>query len=271
MISNRPHALVIGAGSAIGEAVTEALIEAGYTTTIAGPDTAVARADASRSSRHCSAAFVDVTRPESCIALMERELKHAKLEVVVNCAAHSSYAPLTEQKFDDWDRTFAVSLQGAMNVLAAVARRLADGAGDRQPMSIVSISSLNGTLPVYGYAAYCAAKAGLEMLTRVAALELAPRARVNAVAPGPVDVPSSFVHSFPAFLDGIRRRHLIAHRLAAPAEVARAVLFLASDSATWITGQTLTLDGGVGLNYGDLPDPKTIENRFAHAPKEELK
>lgn len=260
MTSMQEHerlAVVIGAGSSIGLEIARALAT-DHRVWIAGP-----LSDAEHSAAFIPRAVareVDVTDPSSCDRLLLAAAEEG-LVTVINLACFSEPAPLVAQSMGalekaraSWHRTINVGLLGAMHVLSAAGAALR-GRGVRA--SLVSVSSINARLAVPGYAAYCAAKAGLDMLTQVAAVELAPL-RVNAVAPGPVETISESLDAFPGFLDGLRKRHVLDSRLTRPADVARVVRFLVSPESDWITGQTLTVDGGVSINHGAIPSPKDL-------------
>jgi NAD(P)-dependent dehydrogenase (short-subunit alcohol dehydrogenase family) len=258
MADMTPHftgrtAVIIGAGSRLGFAIARELHARGARVWIAGPELEICRRDAGKLDG-ARAVQLDVTDFSSCQRALQSIGADSPVDVLVNCAAVSNHSPLPAGNFTDWERTIDVSLTGAMRVLGAAAPVMARAP---VPGAILTISSLNGEIPVPGYAAYCAAKAGVGMLTRVAALELAP-VRVNAVAPGPVEQPSKLFEQFPAFLDGLKQRHILGPRLTTPGDVANACLFLLGPESGWITGQTLVIDGGIGLNYGSLPHVSNI-------------
>ncbi len=140
-----------------------------------------------------------------------------------------------------WDRLFATNVKGLFFLTRAVGRHMVA----RRSGAVVSIGSIAGRLGRREMTAYGATKAGVEQITRVLALEWAPHGvRVNAVAPGYVRTPLvEPVFERPGFLDAVHARTPLG-RVAQPAEIAWPVLFLASDLASYITGQTLCVDGG---------------------------
>jgi glucose 1-dehydrogenase len=183
--------------------------------------------------------------------------------VLVNNAGIGRLSLLADMSVVDWDDVVDVSLKGTFLFTRAFARvAIPDGRGG----CVVNLSSLNAVAPTDGFGAYCAAKAGVSMLTQVAASELGPHGiRVNAVAPGKTLVP---VDHDPAA--GFRARNPRAEReflkrtplgrLGTPDDIAAAVEFLCSSEAGWITGVTLSVDGGNhvrGLHsYWDLAQPE---------------
>jgi len=112
----------------------------------------------------------------------------------------------------------------------------------RQGGSIVNITDIHAARPLKGYAVYCAAKAGLLGLTRALALELGPRVRVNAVAPGPIEWPQD-TNDFPPDARAAIIGHTLLKRVGSPADIARTVKFLIFD-APYVTGQVINVDGG---------------------------
>jgi NAD(P)-dependent dehydrogenase (short-subunit alcohol dehydrogenase family) len=234
--------LVIGSRSVVAQAVSALLIEKKYD---------VLLADKPLPGSHIDPLFeVDVTDMESCRRLAAI-VPPDNLTGVVCCAGLGIPGAIIDGSDWDWSEVIRVNLFGARNVLSAFSPLL-----NRQPRlgAFVFISSINSTLPVKGYSAYCASKAGLEMLVKVAALELAPTIRVNAVAPGPLYTNKPLHLHFPGFLAGLESRHPIGGRLTHANEVAETVLFLLSENALRISGQSIVVDGAVSLNYGDLPD-----------------
>ena len=233
-MSSGSVAVVFGGASGIGAATAQALSEAGYVVRVAdltGP------------------APVDVTDEEAVSAFLERVVEQdGALHLVVNSAGTSTLGLVTELAVEEFRRVVDVCLTGAFIVLKHAGRLVEPGG------SVISIASLNARQPGTGMAAYCSAKAGLVMLTQVAALELAPRrVRVNAVSPGLVVTPLTA----PAMdIPGIREAYLEntpLGRSGEPAEIAALLRFLLSDDAAWITGENIDVNGGAHLQrYPDL-------------------
>jgi NAD(P)-dependent dehydrogenase (short-subunit alcohol dehydrogenase family) len=162
------------------------------------------------------------------------------LDVLVNNAGAYPLADVLKVTAEEWDAVLAANLRSALLTLQAAARRMKAAGGG----SIVNVTSIQAFRPAEGLCAYSAAKAGLEMLTRSAAVELGPlEIRVNAVAPGVVWREGIEA----AWPDGVARYRAAAPlgRIAEPADVADACLFLASSAARFITGATLVVDGGM--------------------------
>jgi NAD(P)-dependent dehydrogenase (short-subunit alcohol dehydrogenase family) len=229
--------VVIGGASGIGAATARLLADRGDRVVVA--DLPGTEADI----------HVDVTDEASVEALFEQVVTaHGSFDGVVNCAGVSTLARVVDHDAAEWRRIVDVCLTGAFLVLKHAGRRVADGG------SLVSLSSLNARQPGTGLAAYCASKAGLVALTEVTALELGARGvRVNAVAPGLVVTPLTA----PAMdIPGVRDDYLentALGRSGEPDEIAAAIGFLLSDASSWITGETLDINGGAHLKrYPDL-------------------
>jgi len=238
--------VVIGAGSGIGRAIATSLAAAGAHVVVADrePDTAaVVAADVGG-----TAVTADVTDEAQVEALFATAVGLGPVTGVVNSAGVSTLSAVVDHDVADFRRVVDTCLTGSLIVLKHGGRAIADGG------ALVTIASLNARQPGTGMAAYCSAKAGVAMLTEVAALELAPRGiRVNAVSPGLVVTPLTQ----PAMdIPGIRESYLENTPLARsgePEEIAALVRFLLSDDARWITGDNIDINGGAHLaRYPDL-------------------
>ncbi len=237
-------AVVIGAASGIGWASAQALAVDGCRVTVADRNADGARERAAELGEPHTAAYVDVTDEDSVQLLFEK----GPLDVVVNCAGFSNIGLITDMPTDQFRSVIDVCLNGAFIVAKHAGRQLRDRG------VLVSISSLNARQPAAGMSAYCAAKAGLAMLTQVAALELAPRGiRVNAVSPGFVNTPLT---EPAAAVPGVIEEYLEntpLGRAGTPEDVANAVVFLCSPKSSWLTGEVLDLNGGAHLKrYPDI-------------------
>ncbi len=238
-------AVVVGGASGIGRAVAHALAAENYRVTVADRNSdGAARVRVELGDPHLCAT-VEVTDEESVQKLFAEA---GPLDVVVNTAGFGGVGLITDLPVAEFRSVVDVCLTGAFLVIKHAAPQLHDGG------ALVSVSSLNGRQPAVAMSAYCAAKAGLSMLTQVAALELAPRGiRVNAAAPGfvqtPLTEPATLI---PGLLDDYLDNTPLG-RAGTPEDIAEAVLFLCSPKSSWLTGEVLDLNGGAHLKrYPDL-------------------
>lgn len=169
--------------------------------------------------------------------------KHGQIDVLVNNAAIVEDKPFALMSADDWSSVLQTNLGGVFNCSRAVVRSMmAKGKG-----AIVNIGSVAGLIASPGQTNYAASKAGITALTRTLAVELAPKGiRVNVVVPGLLT--EGMAQRMDRHLAEERRNHIPLARFGSPEEVAHAVLFLASDDASYITGQQLVVDGGLSLS-----------------------
>jgi len=164
-----------------------------------------------------------------------------EIDVLVNCAGTVKDSLIVSMEEDDWRSVLETNLYGAFNCLKAAAERMLV----RRSGRIINVSSISATKGGKGQANYAASKAGLNALTRVAALELAPRGiTVNAVAPGMVVTEMSA--TVRALAGDALKRSIPVRRFAEPDDVTGLILFLASAGASYITGQVIDIDGGMG-------------------------
>jgi acetoacetyl-CoA reductase/3-oxoacyl-[acyl-carrier protein] reductase len=227
-------AWVTGGGSGIGRAAARLLAAAGarVVTLDVAPtaDESVVRA--------CT---LDV-RDSTAIRALVHQLEHEDLgpDILVNAAGVTRDGVVWKLADSQWDEVIDVNLTGAFRMVRAVAPGLrAGGRGG----SIVNVASINGIRGKFGQSNYAASKGGLIAFTRAVATELARDGiRVNAVAPGFTDTPMTA--SLPPETVDRAKREILLGRLARPEDIASAVLFLASDLSSFITGQVLVVDGG---------------------------
>ena len=190
----------------------------------------------------------DVTNPEEMQGAVAQTIDtFGHLDVLVNAAGHISSGTIETTSLAAWDAMMNVNLRAAFNLMQIASSHLIETRGN-----IVNISSVTGLRSFPGVLAYCVSKAGLDQLTRCAALELAPKGvRVNAVNPGVV---ITDIHkrggmndeAYEKFLEHSRTTHPLG-RVGLASEVAELVCFLASEEAAWITGGTYSIDGGRAL------------------------
>ena len=182
----------------------------------------------------------DVSVSGDVIRMLESALEaFGRVDVLVNNAGINVDAPFLDLSEDDWDRVIAVNLKGPFLCSQIVGRAMVAAGGG----SIVNISAVTGTVARRNGANYCASKAGLDMLTKCAALELAPQVRVNGLALGFFDSPLvGELYSAEQVAGVVGETPL--NRTGEFGEISAAVKFLASDAASFITGQTPIIDGG---------------------------
>ncbi len=252
-------AVVTGGASGIGLGCARRLAAEGASVVLADRNGGRAEAAAAELGEGVSAVSGDVTVEADVAAMVGAAVeRHGRLDVAVNAAGFGGFGPVTDLDVAEFRAVVDVCLTGVFLSVKHEARAMRAGDGG----AIVNIASLNARQPAQGMSAYCAAKAGVEMLTRCAAMDLgADGIRVTAVGPGLVETPlSATLTQDPALVAEYQENQTIAH-LGQPDDVAAAVAFLASDDAHWITGETLFVDGGAMT--GRYP---RLFDRFAEAP-----
>jgi NAD(P)-dependent dehydrogenase (short-subunit alcohol dehydrogenase family) len=237
-------AVVTGAGRGLGRALAFGLADAGAAVVLADRDGPSVRAVADELAPAAKAAAlcVDITDERACRELFDRaRADFGWVDVLVNNAAIDIIEPVEAVTLEHWRQVLDVNLTGAFLCARIASEALGEGG------SIINITSIAASAAVAGLASYSAAKAGLTQLTRVMALELAPRGiRVNAVAPGYLEnvmAGAGTVHGDPATETRIRTFTPLGRR-ARLSEIVGPVVFLASPAASYITGSILAVDGG---------------------------
>lgn len=235
-------AIVTGGASGIGRAVAGVLAEAGATVIVADRD--IAGASEVAEGLGGAALALDVTDPEAVDrAALDVTARYGPPAILINNAGIVHNAPALDMATADWARVIDVNLNGVFYCARAFGREMVAA----RRGAIVNISSICGQVTVHPQpqVAYNAAKAGVDQITRSLAVEWAAcGVRVNAVAPGYTATELTLAgRSRPDWFDTWLRATPMA-RMADPREIAMAVLFLASDAASYITGTVLTVDGG---------------------------
>ena len=247
-------ALVTGSSQGIGRGIAVRLAQEGADLIINGrhdDDEARTTLDQVRAEgrRACFIA-ADVGQVAECQRLVEEAIdKMGRLDILVNNAGVQRHSPFLEASEADYNLVLKVNLQGPFFLSQAFARHVRDtGRGGR----IINNSSVHEDLPFPNFTGYCLSKGGMKMLMRNLAIELAPLGiTVNNVAPGAIETPiNQSLMNQPEKLAGLLQ-NIPAKRLGQPRDVAGAVAFLASDDADYITGTTLTIDGGLLWNYSE--------------------
>jgi len=242
--------IVTGGASGIGAATVAAFAAAGARVVLADVDeTRGAEVAAGTGAELQRVDVADAGALAACVTAAAA--RHGRLDVLVSNAFATGVGGVERLPLGQWQRTLDVTLTPVFTGLAAAAPIMrAQGGG-----AIVNVASVSGLGGDRGLAAYNAAKAGVINLTRTAALELASAGiRVNAVCPGLIDTPSlaRALERRPQRAAVVRAAVPLA-RFGLPEEVARAILFLASDDATYVTGTTMVVDGGLTAGTG-IPD-----------------
>ncbi|MFC5141702.1 SDR family NAD(P)-dependent oxidoreductase [Actinomycetospora rhizophila] len=234
-------AVITGAGRGIGAVLARHAAKEGFRVAAWDLDGEAVRAVAAEIGEECVPLAVDVT-DESSVRAAVGELPAAP-SLVVNNAGIVRFGPLLELAAADWRAALDVNLTGTFLVARTAAERMiAESVGG----SVVNISSINGLAAAPGAGAYTSSKAGVVMLTEHMALEWGAHGiRVNAVAPGLIDAGMSDAIYADPEVRRLRSGRVPLGRLGTAQDVAETVLFLGSEKAAYITGQTLAVDGGI--------------------------
>ena len=236
-------AVVTGGASGIGKAIAMAFIEAGASVLICDLNAKAIEAVTSEFGNRAAGRVTDVS-DESQVegAMRQARDTFGSLDIVVNCAGFGAIAPLIELTADKWKSVQAVTLGGVFYGVKHAAREMLE---QGRPGVIINISSVNGRQAGEGQVAYCAAKAGVDQITRCGALELGPHSiRVVGIAPGLVETPLTKKELENPAMRELFMGVIPMNRAVEAREIADAAVFLASDKARSINGDTIVIDGG---------------------------
>lgn len=255
MSENKKVAVVTGSSKGIGKAIALAFANSneyyGIVVNSRKPNEAQYISEQIKSSNsNCDSISItaDISKEEDCIRLIEETIQHYKrIDVLVNNAGIQKDLPLTETTLSDWYQIISVDLTGPF-VCSREAVRYMQKQQDPKGGCIINISSVHQVIPKPHYVPYATSKAGIEMMTKTMALELAKYGiRANVVAPGAVETDMNIeLQTNKVELENVLKRIPVG-RIGKPEEIANVVEFLASDKARYVTGTTVLVDGGMTL------------------------
>lgn len=242
--------LVTGAAQGIGFGIARAFLEAGAKVALAdrNADALGEAAEDLAASKPAGVATVvtDISREEDVRKMVaETAERFGSVDVLVNNAGFGGMNYFWDISLEEWNSILATTLTGTFLCSREVARRMLER---KIRGKIINIASTNSLIPSTGIAAYCAAKGGVLMFTRVAALELAPHGiTMNAIGPGTTLTPiTEAFYNLPGLREAFLDRTPMG-RFGETEDIARVALFLASKYADWVTGQLILADGGQSL------------------------
>lgn len=238
-------ALVTGASSGIGRATAIALAHRGCRLVLAGRERAALEATVAAAGAEASVVVADLAEAgaaDRCVAAAIEA--YGQLDILVHAAGIIGSGTVESTSDEAWQQMMSINLDATFRMMRAATPHLKASRG-----TIVNVSSVTGLRAFPGVLAYCVSKAAVDQLTRCAALELAPAGvRVNAVNPGVVVTElhrrsGMDADTYAGFLEHSRGTHPLG-RVGDPEEIAACILFLASEDSGWITGETISVDGG---------------------------
>ena len=241
-------AIVTGAGSGIGQAAAELLSEEGAKVVVADIDPKGGKETVEAIKKKGNVAHfveVDISREADAKRISEEAVKvFGRINILVNDAATFVLKGF-DATLEDWQRSVGVNIIGTAMVTKYAVEHL-----KKQGGSIVNLSSMSAFVAQPNFTAYSSTKAAIAQMTRNMAMDLAPyKVRVNSVCPGPIITAASYRHmekvgQTPEEFDAIEGEKTLLKRTGRPREVAYAILFLASDESSYITGSCVMVDGG---------------------------
>ena len=248
-MTDTPIAVITGGTQGIGYACAEAICKSGARIVLADINADGVAKSAETLGNGTVCITCDMGDPKQVDALFDQiEAEFGAASILVNNAGIALPAPFFETTLDQFQSVIDVNLTGTFQAIQRAAKAMVSKGIEG---AIVNMSSVNAQVAIPSIAAYCASKGGVMQLTKAAALALAPHnIRVNAVGPGSIDTAMmASVNDNPDAMKMVMSRTPL-KRIGSPREIGDVVAFLASDKASYITGETIYVDGGrMGMNY----------------------
>lgn len=248
-MTDKPIALITGGAQGIGYACAEAIAEDGARIVVADRNADGIAAAAEKLGDDAVSMVCDMGDPAQITGLFDKiEKDVGTVSILVNNAGIALPGDFLETSLEQFQQVINVNLTGSFLALQRAAKSMVASGIEG---AIVNMSSVNAQVAIPSIAAYCASKGGIMQLTKAAALALAPHnIRVNAVGPGSIDTDMmATVNADPAAMQMVMSRTPL-KRIGSPREIGDVVAFLASEKASYITGETIYVDGGrIGMNY----------------------
>lgn len=248
-MTTQPLALVTGGAQGIGYASAEALLEDGAKIILADINEDAVMAAAEKLGQGTVAMVCDMGDTAQIDAMFDAIAKdHGPLSILVNNAGVAMPNDMFETSIDDFKKVIDINLTGTFHAIQRATKMMVD---NKIEGAVVNMSSINAVVSIPTIPAYCASKGGVMQLTKATALALAPHnIRVNAVGPGSIDTTMlAGVNANPEAMANVMSRTPL-KRIGTPREIGDVVAFLASSKSSYITGETIYVDGGrIGMNY----------------------
>ena len=241
-------AIVTGGSSGIGKAIVKTYLDHGAKVVIVDVDEEGLQETEVELAKFKEKVLLvkgDVTKVEDVRKAVDETVKKwTKIDVLVNNAGVGTISSLIEMTEEEWDYVLDINLKGMFLFTREVAKVMIEQKGG----CVINLSSINEEVPLAGEIHYCVSKGGVKMLTRAVALELAPyNIRVNAIAPGMTETALTEELLVIPELKSAVLHQIPLGRIGRPKDIAKVAVFLASDYASWVTGSTICVDGGMHL------------------------